>query len=121
MRFQEIEYADEFVGIWTCASLLHVPRAEMDDVWGRVIRALKPGGVWFMSFKKGAGEAVRNGRFFNDYDEEELRALIEVHPELELLRLWTTQDTRKGREQEQWTNAVVRRRRRGHRPVAGAS
>ena len=26
MRFQEIEWADEFDGIWACASLLHEPR-----------------------------------------------------------------------------------------------
>jgi len=72
-RFQEIDWSEECDGIWTCASLLHVPRAEMADVWSRVIKALKPGAVWFMSFKKGTGEAVRNGRFFNDYDEDSLR------------------------------------------------
>jgi hypothetical protein len=64
-----------------------------------------------MSFKKGAGEAVRDGRFFNDDDEDELRALIDGHRELELLRLWTTHDVRKGRELAQWTNAVVLKRR----------
>lgn len=109
MRFQEIEWADEFDGIWACASLLHVPRAEMDDVWRRLIKAVKPGGVGFMSFKQGRGEGVRNGRFFNDYDEEELRALIEAREQLALLRLWATLDVRKGREREMWTNAVVRR------------
>jgi len=111
MRFQEIGWAGEFDGIWACASLLHVPKAEMDDVFRRLIRALKPGGLWFMSFKQGTGEGVRNGRFFNDYGEDELRALIDDQKQLILLRLWTTPDVRKGREQEQWTNAVVSRRR----------
>jgi hypothetical protein len=45
IQFQEIDWTGEFDGIWTCASLLYVPRAEMDDVWHRLIRALKPGGV----------------------------------------------------------------------------
>ena len=111
MRFQDIEWTDGFDGIWACASLLHVPRTEMDDVWHRLIRAVKPGGVWFMSFKKGAGEAVRNGRFFNDCGEDELLALVEGHRELELLRLWTTWDVRKRRGHEQWANAVVGKRR----------
>jgi len=109
MRFQEIEWVAEFDGIWACASLLHVPKAEMADVWSKLIRALKPGAPWFMSFKQGKGEAVRNGRFFNHYDEESLRALIQQHPELQVVKLWTTPDARKGREGEQWTNAVVRR------------
>jgi DnaJ-domain-containing protein 1 len=60
MRFQEIEWVEEFDGIWACASLLHEPKAEMDAVWRRMIKAVKPGGVWFMSFKKGRGEEVRN-------------------------------------------------------------
>jgi 2-polyprenyl-3-methyl-5-hydroxy-6-metoxy-1,4-benzoquinol methylase len=110
IRFQDIDWVAEFDGIWTCASLLHVPRAEMEDAWRRLIRALKPGGVWFMSFKNGSGEAVRNGRLFNDYDEDALRALIETHPELEILRMWTTLDVRPGRSHEQWTNAIVFRK-----------
>jgi 2-polyprenyl-3-methyl-5-hydroxy-6-metoxy-1,4-benzoquinol methylase len=107
LRFQQIEWISDFDGIWTCASLLHVPRAEIDDVWRRLTRALKPAGVWFMSFKKGSGEAVRNGRFFNDYDEDALRALIETHAELAIFRIWTTPDVRPGRAHEQWTNALV--------------
>src|SRR5690348_3231232 len=39
----------------------------------RMIQALKPAAPWFMSFKNGNAEAVRKGRFFNDYDEESLR------------------------------------------------
>ena len=109
LRFQEIAWVEEFDGIWTSASLLHVSRAEMDDVWHRLVTALYPGGVWFMSFKKGAGEAVRNGRFFNDYDEDTLRALIQTHPALELLRIWTTADSRPGRAHERWTNALILR------------
>ena len=109
MRFQQIEWADEFDGIWACASLLHVLRTEMNDVFRRLIHALKPGGVWFMSFKRGAGEGVRKVRFFNVYREDDLRTLIYEHKQLTLLQLWTTKDLRIGREQEQWTNAVVRR------------
>jgi 2-polyprenyl-3-methyl-5-hydroxy-6-metoxy-1,4-benzoquinol methylase len=109
MRFQEIQWVEEFDGIWACASLLHVPKIEMDEVWRRLINALKPGGAWFMSFKKGQGESIRKGRFFNDYEEQELRALIEKQQDIELLQLWTTRDVRRGREQEQWTNAIVRR------------
>ena len=60
-----------------------------------------------MSFKKGRGEEVRNGRFFNDYAEDGLRGLIETHPDLEILRIWTTADLRPGRAHEQWTNALV--------------
>ena len=49
------------------------------------------------------------GAFFNDYDEQSLRQLIEQHPQLELVELWTTPDARTGREGEEWTNGVVKR------------
>jgi SAM-dependent methyltransferase len=106
-RFQEIDSVEEFDGIWTCASLLHVPRAEIGEVWSKLVRALKPSAPWFMSFKKGTGEVFRKGRFFNDYDEESLRLLIQQDSELHIVKLWSTRDARKGREGEQWTNAVV--------------
>ena len=55
-----------------------------------MIRALKPGGIWYMSFKERLGEAYRNGRFYNDYEGEQLRSAIQEQPELQLIQLWTT-------------------------------
>ena len=48
MRFEQIEWHNQFNGIWACASLLHVSKAEMADIWHRLIRALKPSGAWFV-------------------------------------------------------------------------
>src|SRR6478672_8558352 len=72
--FQQIEFDNEFDGIWAMASLLHVPNAEIDDVFRRLIRALKPGGVWYMSVKVGGGERRNDdGRMFYDYTPDSLR------------------------------------------------
>src|SRR5689334_6398373 len=40
MRFDEINWVEEFDGIWACASLLHVPRADTGDVLNRFAQAL---------------------------------------------------------------------------------
>src|SRR4051794_36327791 len=32
LRFQDMEFREEFDGIWACASLLHIPKGEMIDV-----------------------------------------------------------------------------------------
>jgi hypothetical protein len=98
----------EYAGIWACASGLHVPRAEIDDVFARLAVALRPGGVWYMSFKRGAGEEWRGGRLFNSYTAEGLEALIRRHPALSLIRIWPTADLRPGRTDEVWLNALVR-------------
>jgi hypothetical protein len=43
MRFQDLQATDEFDGVWAEASLLHVPRAELPDVFAGIHSALKPG------------------------------------------------------------------------------
>jgi hypothetical protein len=54
-KFQWIE---QFDGIWACASPLHVPRLELPPRMTRLAKALKPGGVMYVSFKYGLGERM---------------------------------------------------------------
>jgi hypothetical protein len=109
MSFQDLESNEEFDGIWACASLLHVLAVEMDGVLIRLVKALKPDAVLYVSFKYGTAEGFRDGRFFNDYDEAKFQALIERHTGLILEKSWRTNDSRPGREEELWLNALVRK------------
>jgi 2-polyprenyl-3-methyl-5-hydroxy-6-metoxy-1,4-benzoquinol methylase len=56
MSFSEIDGKAQYDGIWCCASLLHVPSSELPAVMQKLADALKPGGVWYVSFKYGNGE-----------------------------------------------------------------
>jgi SAM-dependent methyltransferase len=110
LRFQEMDYVEAFEGIWACASLLHVPLAEMPAVFENFIIALKPGGYWSMSFKLGEGEKRRGERLFTDFTDETLTAFVAKFPALELVTLFTSDDTRFTRnEQERWVSATVRK------------
>ena len=51
MRFDELSAVDAYDGIWANASLLHVPRAALSKILALVLRALKPGGLHFASYK----------------------------------------------------------------------
>jgi SAM-dependent methyltransferase len=62
MPFHDVQWRNEFDGIWTCASLLHVPAASFADIAMRLVGALPPGGAWYMSFKFGRGERTAGGR-----------------------------------------------------------
>ena len=44
--FGDVDWEGMFDGIWCCASLLHVPADKFAGVCTRLLRALKPGGVW---------------------------------------------------------------------------
>ena len=107
MRFQELKYEQEFDGIWACASLLHVPFCELEDVLTRFRRALKTGGICFMSFKQGNGERFEDGRRFIDFTEATLQQKLADISGLSILRTWGTED-QAGRSGVQWVNALIR-------------
>ena len=108
MRFQDIAWQDEFDGIWACASLLHVPAAELPDVIQRLCQALKLGGVLYASFKYGSGEREHHGRRFTDLDESGLAELLRQVRGLEPVETWITADLRPDREAERWLNTLLR-------------
>ena len=110
LPFEQIDFENEFDGIWASASLLHVPRKQMDDVFRRLIRALKPGGAWYMSFKIGEGERINHdGRFFNDQTDDSFRQLLAGHPVLELIDLFHSPPINPQIEDRSWLHAVVRK------------
>jgi SAM-dependent methyltransferase len=109
MRVQDLDFEEQFDGVWACASLLHVPRAELSGVIDRITRAMKVGGVFYMSFKHGSGERTVGERFFDDQTEASLTEAIQLHRQLSIVMIWTSSDVRPGRDQEKWINAVARR------------
>lgn len=77
MKFQEMTYQKKFDGLWACASLLHIPRIEINRVLDRFLVALKPRGILFASLKEGHGERiVEDGRFFSYYELDEFTQVL---------------------------------------------
>jgi SAM-dependent methyltransferase len=109
MKFEDIDFKDEFDGIWACASLLHVPKMEIKGVMTRLAQALKENGIFYGSFKYGEGEEFRGERLFNFYDENSLRALISEIKQLEVLEILVTEDVRPGKEGEMWVNCLCKK------------
>lgn len=106
MRFEDITEVERYDGIWCCASLLHVPLAELPGVMAQLAKALKPGGVWYLSFKYGSGEREKDGRRFTDMDEVGLGEMIVGLSGIELVECWQTHDQRPERE-DSWINLVL--------------
>jgi hypothetical protein len=109
MLFQDLSASSQYDGIWACASILHLNKEDLKDVMRKISVALKPGGVLYVSFKYGIFEGMRGGRYFTDYNEEQLGVFMEQISELQVFETWVTNDVRPGREEEQWINILAMR------------
>jgi SAM-dependent methyltransferase len=107
MRFHDLPWQNEFDGIWTCASLLHIPRTSFTEVASRLALALRPDGAWYMSFKLGTDERVADERLFVDHTAMTLRQVLAPIP-VTINEAWISGDIRPNRQNEHWLNAIAR-------------
>ena len=106
--FQEICYDEIFDGIWACASLLHIPDSEIDNVLTRLFAALKSGGVCCLSVKVGDGWTEENGRYFNHYTQERLNEVV-CRQSVEIVKVWQDEAKNYRLIQRQWISMIVRK------------
>ncbi|OEC98075.1 MULTISPECIES: class I SAM-dependent methyltransferase [unclassified Rhizobium] len=79
MRFEDLDATEIFDGIWAEASLLHVPRSALPDIFDRILRALKSGGIFHASFKAGEAEGHdKFGRYYNYPSASWIRDMLSV-------------------------------------------
>ena len=103
--FYEIDVDEAYDGIWACASLLHCERTRLKEVIGKLLRALKPNGVLYMSFKYGNSDREKEGRQFTDLNEAQAEILLGQLENVQQIRQWITVDKRAERT-EQWLNLL---------------
>jgi len=98
-----------FDGVWACASLLHIPKAHVAKSLQKLVDALKPGGAIYASLRYGTGpgRSLPDGRYFEDYTTEQVKALFEGQPDLERVELWETKDLANERREDTWINVIA--------------
>lgn len=110
LLFNELDEIDKYDGIWACASILHLDRDDLIDVFHRIARALKDNGILYTSFKYSEFEGMRNGRYFTDFTIESFNEFQTNIPEFIIEKKWITSDVRIGREDEKWLNLIMRKK-----------
>ena len=110
LLFNELDEIDKYDGIWACASILHLDRDDLIDVFHRIARALKDNGILYTSFKYSEFEGMRNGRYFTDFTLESFNEFQTNIPEFIIEKNWITSDARAGREDEKWLNLIMRKK-----------
>ena len=105
MRFEEMSFANEFDGIWACASLLHVAFEKLPEIVKKLHEALRTNGAVYASFKYGEGTKIRGDRVFSDFTEESVIPLFE-NAGFKIVSNVVGTDSRPGREDEKWVNVI---------------
>lgn len=108
MRFDEIEFDEEFNGVWACASLLHVSVNELPNVLKHINKALVPEGALYVSFKYGEGCITKGKRSFSNFTEKTIVPILESAGFV-VYECGITADVRPGRNKEKWINAIARK------------
>ena len=106
MLFEEIDFENEFDGVWASASLLHVPSEKLEDILVKLKKALKDKGILYASFKYGTFEGERNGRYFHNLTEDKAEVIF-TKVGFHIEKMWITGDVREGREDEKWLNILA--------------
>jgi len=76
----------------------------------RCRRALKPGGVLYVSLKEGRGErTAEDGRLFSYYTAATFRRVVTKVPALRELSLFVTEETRASQPHVTWLNVLLQR------------
>lgn len=92
MRFDQLDARGAYDGVWASACLLHVPRDELTGILARIHRALKPGGMFYASYKIGEGDGRDSlGRYYNYPSEEWLHATYAASGAWQMLKSDTSE------------------------------
>lgn len=91
INFIDINYNNEFDGIFACASLLHLNNEDLIEVLKKISIALKQNGILYTCFKYGDSNRIDNGRFYNDMTEEKFLNLIKNIENLKIIKTWITE------------------------------
>ncbi len=108
-KAEELEETNTYDGIWACASLLHIPRSRIEASFNAISKALKPGAIWYMSFKLGETEYQdHKQRFFNNYSIPLMEQVLKQYPQLSIIEIFESPSLLRGKAQP-WLNVMVKK------------
>lgn len=107
MYFLQLDDREMYDGIWACASILHLKRDELPEMLQKIRNALRPDGVFYTSFKYGAFEGERDGRYFTYLTEETLSELMRTVNGFRVTQQWISDDALPKQRHERWLNVLM--------------
>ena len=94
INFLDLDYHNEFEGIFACASLLHLDNEDLIIVLKKIKEALKENGILYTCFKYGEEERFEE-RYYNDMTLDKFKEITKEIKELKLIKSWKSDQQKK--------------------------
>lgn len=108
LLFEDLQEVAAYDGVWAHACLLHAPRPALPGIMDRIHAALRPGGVFYASFKAGETEGRDSlGRYFNYLSATELRAVYGAETRWQSLEIEEEMGSGYDRQPTRWLHALA--------------
>lgn len=108
MDCREMMFDEAFDGIWASASLIHIPKKELPEIFEKLADALVSGGVLYLSMPQGSFEGFRGERYFSEFGEDELCRLTEKGGRLAVEKIWQSEEPDRDVE-DGWLHVIARK------------
>ena len=106
--FDSFTSREKYNGIWACASLVHIPRKEIDRTLSTLCSHLDEDGVLYFSMKYRNEDKEEDERRFTEIDNDFLKYEIKSSKEFELVDSFLTTDIRIHKSNI-WVNVLLRK------------
>ena len=104
--FLSLDEEEKYDGVWAQTSILHLEEESLRKVLNLISRALKTGGVFYTSFRKGEVDGFENGRWYTNMTESRFSSLLPSNLHIE--KVWEGKDVRPG-VNKTWLSIISRK------------
>lgn len=108
-EFNELDDVALYDGIFASASIMHLEYDQLVELMPKLSRALKPGGVLYVSFKYGDNDGYLGKRYYTYMTEERFAELAATVPELNVTQVGTFGNEHPGQPDFRWLWALLRK------------
>ena len=110
MKFEELDEENVYDGIWACSSIVHVEKEKLPNILNKMIKALKQNGVIFVSFKKGTGYEIKEGKYYNFLVKEEFERILEnLNTNVKIIGYRENISNSKRPKVSEWSNIILQK------------
>ena len=110
MKFEELDEENIYDGIWACSSIVHVEKEKLPNILNKMIKALNQNGVIFVSFKKGTGYEIKEGKYYNFLVKEEFERILEnLNTNVKIIGYRENISNSKRPKVSEWSNIILQK------------